>query len=84
MFPLDSCLWTSGLETLNALMDGVMRRLRTRGAFSSSSVTRSGTPRAVLVGSSRQTKMAAPLVKAVLGCSDLTLSVRSAVLRFPG
>lgn len=28
--------------------------------------------------------MAAPLVKAVLGCSDLTLSVRSAVLRFPG
>nr|KAF6296367.1 mitochondrial ribosomal protein S7 [Myotis myotis] len=28
--------------------------------------------------------MAAPLVKAVLGSSDLTLSVRSAVLRFPG
>ncbi|XP_054564989.1 28S ribosomal protein S7, mitochondrial isoform X2 [Eptesicus fuscus] len=28
--------------------------------------------------------MAAPLVKALLGCSDLTLSVRSAVLRFPG
>lgn len=28
--------------------------------------------------------MAAPLVKAVLGCSDITLSVRSAVLRFPG
>lgn len=29
MFPLDSCLWTSGLETLYALTDGVMRRLRT-------------------------------------------------------
>lgn len=28
--------------------------------------------------------MAAPLVKALLGCSDLTRSVRSAALRFPG
>lgn len=28
VFPFDSCLWASGLETLNAQMDGATRRLR--------------------------------------------------------
>ncbi|KAF5919481.1 hypothetical protein HPG69_006081, partial [Diceros bicornis minor] len=47
-------------------------------------VTRSGTPRAVSVGSSWPAKMAAPAVKAARGWLGLVLSVRSVVLRLPG